>query len=233
MPRLSQRRGRSPMDRRTFITGAAVSAAAVACSRAATSPPSAATSTKSAVTTNDGITLRYEEAGAGKPLVCIPGWSQTAAQFKHQLSGLSRPLPGDRGGHAGPWGIGQARQRLHHPAAGQGCAGPARRPQLDRRHAHGALDGKLRHLELLAALGPGPPVEADLRGPDADDHRGPALVATGERGRRRDLRPHVALRHDQPARRPGRGQDDRRVHRGYVHEGLLPARGGLGGRAAT
>jgi len=80
------------MDRRTFITGAAASAA-VACSRVTTSPPSAAAAARGAVTTNDGVTLRYEEAGSGKPLVCIPGWSQTAAQFKHQL-GSSVPATG-------------------------------------------------------------------------------------------------------------------------------------------
>jgi non-heme chloroperoxidase len=41
------------------------------------------------VTTSDGVTLRYLEAGSGAPLVMIPGWSQTAAQYKHQLEGLS------------------------------------------------------------------------------------------------------------------------------------------------
>jgi len=41
------------------------------------------------VTTSDGVTLRYLEAGSGVPLVMIPGWSQTAAQFKHQIEGLS------------------------------------------------------------------------------------------------------------------------------------------------
>ncbi|PWT70459.1 MAG: alpha/beta hydrolase, partial [Proteobacteria bacterium] len=40
-------------------------------------------------TTNDGYRLHYIEAGSGAPLVMIPGWSQTAAQFKHQISGLS------------------------------------------------------------------------------------------------------------------------------------------------
>jgi non-heme chloroperoxidase len=40
-------------------------------------------------TTSDGVRLHYIEAGSGKPLVMIPGWSQTAAQFKHQLTGLS------------------------------------------------------------------------------------------------------------------------------------------------
>jgi len=40
-------------------------------------------------TTNDGVQLHYLEAGSGRPLVMIPGWSQSAAEFKFQLSGLS------------------------------------------------------------------------------------------------------------------------------------------------
>ena len=40
------------------------------------------------VTTNDGVRLHYVEAGTGKPVILIPGWSQPAAQFKYQLSGL-------------------------------------------------------------------------------------------------------------------------------------------------
>ena len=40
-------------------------------------------------TANDGARIHYIEAGTGKPLVLIPGWSQTAAQFKHQIQGLS------------------------------------------------------------------------------------------------------------------------------------------------
>ena len=89
------------MDRRAFIVGAA-SVAAVACSRATTSSQSAVAPGKGMVVTNDGVTLRYEEAGSGKTLVCIPGWSQTAAQFKHQLSGLSdryRVIAVDMRGH--------------------------------------------------------------------------------------------------------------------------------------
>lgn len=42
-----------------------------------------------AIKTSDGVTLRYVEAGSGRPLVMVPGWSQTAAQFEHQLAGLS------------------------------------------------------------------------------------------------------------------------------------------------
>jgi non-heme chloroperoxidase len=54
------------------------------------------------VITNDGVTLRYIEAGFGPPLLMIPGWSQTAAQFKHQLEGLSghyRVIALDMRGH--------------------------------------------------------------------------------------------------------------------------------------
>jgi hypothetical protein len=40
------------------------------------------------VTTSDGVRLHYVEAGVGKPVILIPGQSQTAAQFKYQLAGL-------------------------------------------------------------------------------------------------------------------------------------------------
>jgi non-heme chloroperoxidase len=53
-------------------------------------------------TTSDGVRIHYMEAGSGKPLVMIPGWSQTAAQFKHQLEGLSdryRVIALDMRGH--------------------------------------------------------------------------------------------------------------------------------------
>src|SRR5437773_6571569 len=90
----------TPQDRRTFVKAVAASAAAAAFSRVGTPQPTAAAT--GSATTNDGIVLRYEEAGSGKPLVCIPGWSQTAAQFKHQLSGLSdryRVIAVDMRGH--------------------------------------------------------------------------------------------------------------------------------------
>ena len=54
------------------------------------------------VTTNDGVRLAYQEAGQGKPLVMIPGWSQSAALFKHQLEGLKdryRVIAVDMRGH--------------------------------------------------------------------------------------------------------------------------------------
>jgi pimeloyl-ACP methyl ester carboxylesterase len=52
-------------------------------------PATAAEVTEGYFTTSDGVRIHYLEAGMGKPLVMIPGWSQTAAQFKHQLAGLS------------------------------------------------------------------------------------------------------------------------------------------------
>jgi non-heme chloroperoxidase len=54
------------------------------------------------VTTSDGVNLYYLEAGSGKPILMIPGWSQTAEQFKYQLSGLSdryRVIAVDMRGH--------------------------------------------------------------------------------------------------------------------------------------
>ena len=54
------------------------------------------------VTTSDGVNLHYLEAGSGKPILMIPGWSQTAEQFTHQLTGLSdryRVIAVDMRGH--------------------------------------------------------------------------------------------------------------------------------------
>ena len=54
------------------------------------------------VTTSDGVNLYYLEAGSGKPILMIPGWSQTAEQFRHQIEGLSdryRVIALDMRGH--------------------------------------------------------------------------------------------------------------------------------------
>ncbi len=53
-------------------------------------------------TTSDGVRLSYREAGVGPPLVMIPGWSQTAEQFRYQLEGLAskhRLIAVDMRGH--------------------------------------------------------------------------------------------------------------------------------------
>ncbi|MGD8715725.1 MAG: alpha/beta hydrolase [Desulfobacterales bacterium] len=54
------------------------------------------------ITTSDGVKLHYLEAGSGQALVMIPGWSQTAEQFKYQIQGLSdryRTIALDMRGH--------------------------------------------------------------------------------------------------------------------------------------
>jgi len=54
------------------------------------------------LTTSDGVELNLLEAGSGAPLLLIPGWSQTAAMFRHQLAGLSdryRVMALDMRGH--------------------------------------------------------------------------------------------------------------------------------------
>jgi len=56
------------------------------------------------VVTSDGVTLSFIEAGSdnGHPLVMIPGWSQSAAQFSHQFEDLgkvARVIAVDMRGH--------------------------------------------------------------------------------------------------------------------------------------
>ncbi|MGA1289392.1 MAG: alpha/beta fold hydrolase, partial [Rubrivivax sp.] len=54
------------------------------------------------ITTSDGVGLNVLEAGSGRPLVLIPGWSQAAEQFKFQIEGLSdryRVIAIDMRGH--------------------------------------------------------------------------------------------------------------------------------------
>jgi pimeloyl-ACP methyl ester carboxylesterase len=53
-------------------------------------------------TTSDGVKLSYLEAGKGQPFVMIPGWSQTADQWHHQINHFSkkyRVLALDMRGH--------------------------------------------------------------------------------------------------------------------------------------
>ena len=54
------------------------------------------------ITTNDGVRLALVEKGSGRPLVLVPGWSQTARQFAAQVEGLAdryRVLAVDMRGH--------------------------------------------------------------------------------------------------------------------------------------
>ncbi|MCU0492559.1 MAG: alpha/beta hydrolase [Chloroflexaceae bacterium] len=63
---------------------------------------SSSVGTSKYVSTSDGVRLHYLEAGSGKPLVLVPGWSQTAEQFRFQLEGLAdryRVIALDMRGH--------------------------------------------------------------------------------------------------------------------------------------
>ncbi|MFE9330358.1 alpha/beta fold hydrolase [Streptomyces sp. NPDC006925] len=40
--------------------------------------------------TDDGVRLHYLEAGSGPDLLLVPGWSQTAAQWRHQIADFAR-----------------------------------------------------------------------------------------------------------------------------------------------
>jgi non-heme chloroperoxidase len=80
------------------LTAAALSAAPMASRTARAQVPGDV----GHVTTSDGVSLYYLEAGSGKPILMIPGWSQTAEQFKHQITGLSdryRVIAVDMRGH--------------------------------------------------------------------------------------------------------------------------------------
>ena len=44
---------------------------------------------KGSIVTRDGVTLRYTRTGSGRPLILIPGWSQSAAEFDRQIDDLS------------------------------------------------------------------------------------------------------------------------------------------------
>lgn len=87
------------MHRRSLLQAAALLAAGTAPMLAA---KAAAPVKDGQFTTNDGVQLHYLEAGSGRPLVMIPGWSQSAAEFKEQLAGLSdryRVIALDMRGH--------------------------------------------------------------------------------------------------------------------------------------
>jgi pimeloyl-ACP methyl ester carboxylesterase len=94
------------LSRRDAVKGAGALALATAMSTtssvAGRSARAQVPATPGQVTTSDGVQLHYLEAGSGKPILMIPGWSQSAEQFKYQLSGLSdryRVIAVDMRGH--------------------------------------------------------------------------------------------------------------------------------------
>ncbi len=83
-------------SRRGFLGSGLALATAAACASFA---PVASAGTG---LTQDGVRLNFIEKGRGQPLVMIPGWSQTAAMYKHQLevlSGRYRVIALDMRGH--------------------------------------------------------------------------------------------------------------------------------------
>ena len=182
------------------------------------------------VTTNDGIRLHYVEKGSGAPLVMIPGWSQTAAQFEAQVEGLSasrRVIAFDMRGH------GESDKPEH--------GYKIQRLAMDLRNAIEALGlervSLLGHsmgcsviwcyIDLFGEAGAG---AARPRRPDAEHCRARRVVRAGEAGRRRDFRRREPLRdHRRPRREGGRG-DHEGFHRQHVHRGLS---GGAGGRGSS
>ncbi len=57
---------------------------------------------RKSLTVSDGATLSYMEGGSGQPLVMIPGWSQSAAEFERQfedLTAIARVIALDMRGH--------------------------------------------------------------------------------------------------------------------------------------
>ena len=44
---------------------------------------------KGSIITGDGVTLHYTRTGSGHPLILVPGWSQSAAEFGRQIDDIS------------------------------------------------------------------------------------------------------------------------------------------------
>ena len=109
---------KASLNRRTLISAAGAAAiASLATASNAHDRDSTAIKQRS-IRVSDGVTLSYLEAGRGrKTLVLIPGWSQTAEQFKFQLEGLAntyRVIAIDMRGHGDSEkaAFGQTIQRL-------------------------------------------------------------------------------------------------------------------------
>ena len=129
-----QRPDASPhRSRREFVLGAIALAAAGTMAGGCAQGPKAMAGAGGTKTgkyrLSDGTELNYIEAGSGKPLVLIPGWSQTAAMFGDQLSGLSnryRVIAVDMRGHGdsskpeGGYRMAQLAQDTHEFLHGMG-----------------------------------------------------------------------------------------------------------------
>ena len=171
------------LSRRDAVKGAGALALATAASTTSSVAGRTARAqvpgTPGQVTTSDGVNLHYLEAGSGKPILMIPGWSQTAEQFKYQLSGLSdryRVIAIDMRGH-GESDKPEFGYKISRLAKDTHDTDPRARP---RRGQHPrSFDGIIGDLELLRHVRAGAPVQAAPDRPDADDHQQSRLVGAG------------------------------------------------------
>src|SRR6266480_3345561 len=220
----------SPQDRRSFLTTTALSAAGLALSHVVEPSNARGAGGPGFVTTSDGYKLRYEEAGSGKPLVCIPGWSQTAAQFKHQLTGLGdryRVIAVDMRGHgesdkpAHGYSIARLSKDVHDLLADLSLADVTL-----MGHSMGCsviwsyweLFGSER-LAKLVLVDQMPFITAN-----------PAWSAEEKEASGALFDPNSLHERERP-RRTRRSEDNRRLHRGDVHPRLFQGRGGVGHQA--
>ncbi len=94
------------LSRRLFLTSAALTGVTLANSGCAALGSGGGTNPgeikQGSFTTSDGATLNYLESGKGRPVVMVPGWSQTAEMFSDQIAAFSahyRVLALDMRGH--------------------------------------------------------------------------------------------------------------------------------------
>jgi len=94
------------LSRRWFLATAALSGVAMAGSGCSTMGMGGGTNPgeikQGSFTTSDGAKLNYLESGRGRPIVMVPGWSQTAEMFSDQISAFSathRVIAVDMRGH--------------------------------------------------------------------------------------------------------------------------------------
>jgi len=88
-----------PAQNAARVHVAATAALAAGEAARAHAPPTIA---QKSVIVDGTVRLNYLEAGAGKTIVLVPGWSQTAEQFRFQLEGLAatyRVIAFDMRGH--------------------------------------------------------------------------------------------------------------------------------------
>ena len=183
------------------------------------------------VTTSDGVSLYYLEAGTGKPILMIPGWSQTAEQFRYQLSGLSdryRVIAVDLRGHGESdkpefgYKISRLAKDVHDMI---------HELDLDEVNILGHSMGSSviwnyydmygpERLSKLLLIDQMPMITSNPAWPEQE------RIDFG-----RDLQSAVAVRDDQCAGRPGRGRDHQRLHRQHADQIGAAGREGLDHRA--